>query len=68
MSHAKAVPDRWTIKEFFHDVKEVWGTGQQQVRNLWSSLGCRQLNGWLYTLAELTSCNETMAQALLSGR
>ncbi len=25
---------RWAIEEHFHDVKEVWGAGQQQVRNL----------------------------------
>ncbi len=31
---------RWAIEEHFHDVKEVWGAGQQQVRNLWSNIGC----------------------------
>ena len=51
----EAVADRWAIEEFFHDVKEVWGAGQQQVRNVWSNLGCWQLNQWLYTLVELTS-------------
>ena len=40
----EAVADRWAIEEHFHDVKEVWGAGQQQVRNVWSSLGCWQLN------------------------
>ncbi len=35
------------------DVKEVWGAGQQQVRNVWSNIGCWNLNGWLYTLVEL---------------
>jgi hypothetical protein len=28
---------RWAIEEHFHDVKEVWGAGQQQVRNVWSN-------------------------------
>ena len=51
----EAVADRWTIEEFFHDVKEVWGAGQRQVRNVWSSLGCWKLNQWLYTLVELSS-------------
>ena len=40
-------------EEHFHDVKEVWGAGQQQVRNVWSNIGCWNLNGWLYTLVEL---------------
>ena len=27
----KTVSDRWAIGEHFHDVKEIWGAGQQQV-------------------------------------
>jgi hypothetical protein len=49
----EAVAARWAIEEHFHDVKEVWGAGQQQVRNLWSNIGCWHLNQWLYTLVEL---------------
>jgi hypothetical protein len=49
----EAVAARWAIEEHFHDVKEVWGAGQQQVRNIWSNIGCWNLNGWLYTLVEL---------------
>lgn len=45
--------ERWAIEETFHDVKEVWGAGQQQVRNVWSSIGCWHLNTWLYSLVEL---------------
>lgn len=44
---------RWAIEEFFHDVKETWGAGQQQVRNVWSNIGCWHLNSWLYTMVEL---------------
>ncbi len=51
----EAVAARWAIEEHFHDVKEVWGAGQQQVRNVWSNIGCWHLNGWLYTLVELCS-------------
>ena len=47
------VAARWAIEEQFHDVKEIWGAGQQQVRNVWSNLGCWNLNGWVYTLVEL---------------
>jgi len=49
----EAVADRWAIEEHFHDVKEVWGAGQQQVRNVWSNIGCWHLNQWAYTLVEL---------------
>jgi hypothetical protein len=49
----EAVSARWAIEEHFHDVKEVWGAGQQQVRNVWSNIGCWHLNQWMYTLAEL---------------
>jgi hypothetical protein len=49
----EAVAARWALEEHFHDVKEVWGAGQQQVRNVWSNLGCWHLNQWLYTLVEL---------------
>ncbi len=36
----EAAADRWAIEEHFHDVKEIWGAGQQQVRNVWSNIGC----------------------------
>lgn len=49
----EAVADRWAIEECFHDAKEVWGAGQQQVRNVWSSIGCWNLNHWMFTLVEL---------------
>jgi hypothetical protein len=48
-----AVSARWAIEEHFHDVKELWGVGQQQVRNVWSKIGCWHLNQWLYALVEL---------------
>ena len=49
----EAAAARWAIEEHFHDVKEIWGAGQQQVRNVWSNLGCWHLNQWLYALVEL---------------
>ena len=51
----EVVAARWAIEEHFHDVKEVWGAGQQQVRNIWSNIGCWHLNQWLYTFVELCS-------------
>jgi hypothetical protein len=60
----ETVSDRWAIEEQFHDVKEVWGAGQQQVRNLWSNIGCWNLCGWLYTLVEL-ACWDEPAETLV---
>ncbi len=45
--------DRATIEQDFHDVKEVWGSGQQQVRNIWNNLAVYNLNLWMHTLVEL---------------
>jgi hypothetical protein len=56
--------ERWGIEETFHDVKEVWGAGQQQVRNVWSSIGCWHINTWLYTLVELV-CWDRPAEELV---
>jgi hypothetical protein len=47
-------------------VKEVWGAGQQQVRNVWSNIGCWHLNQWLYTLVEL--CCWDMPKSELTDR
>ena len=62
----EAVAARWAIEEHFHDVKEVWGAGQQQVRNVWSNIGCWHLNQWLYTLVEL--CCWDVPRSQLSDR
>jgi Transposase DDE domain len=47
------VADRNSLEQTFKDVKEVWGAGQQQVRNLHASIGAWHLNLWAYTLVEL---------------
>jgi DDE superfamily endonuclease len=44
--------DRGAIEETFKDVKEVWGAGQQQVRNVWANVGAFNSNGWMYTTVE----------------
>src|SRR5262249_44218117 len=40
----EAMADRGAIEQTTKDVKEVWGAGQQQVRNLDSNVGCFNLN------------------------
>lgn len=51
----EAFADRATIEQDFHDVKEVWGAGQQQVRNIWTNVAVYHLNLWMHTLVELWS-------------
>jgi len=48
----EAMADRGAEEQTFTDVKEVWGAGQQQVRNLHSNEGCFNLNLWMYSLVE----------------
>ena len=45
--------DRTAIEQTFHDLKEVWGASQQQVRNVYANIGCFNLNCWMYTLVEV---------------
>ena len=48
----EAFADRAAIEQDFHDVKEVWGAGQQQVRNIWTNVAVFNLNLWVQTLVE----------------
>jgi hypothetical protein len=54
--------DRSAIEQVFHDIKEIWGTGQQQVRNLWRNIGCFHLNLWMHTLVELWAWHRPTAE------
>lgn len=51
--------DRATIEQDFHDIKEVWGAGQQQVRNIWSNVAVYNMNLWMHTLVELWAWSRT---------
>jgi DDE superfamily endonuclease len=44
--------DRGAIEQAFKDVKEVWGAGQQQVRNVYASIGAFAVNLVLYSVVE----------------
>ena len=55
----EAFADRVTIEQDFHDVKEVWGTGQQQVRNIWTNVAVYNLNLWMHTLVEMWSWDQS---------
>lgn len=49
----EAVADRGAIEQVFHDVKEIHGAGQQQLRNYHANVAAWNLCLWLFTLIEL---------------
>jgi hypothetical protein len=49
----EAVADRSAIEQVFHDLKEVHGAGQQQLRYVWANVAAWHLHLWMYTLVEL---------------
>jgi hypothetical protein len=56
------VADRNSLEQTFKDVKEVWGAGQQQLRNLHANIGAWHLNLWAYTLVELWAWQQPQEQ------
>jgi len=48
----EAMADRGAIEQMFKDVKEVWGAGQQQVRNVYASSGAMAVNLTLFSVVE----------------
>jgi hypothetical protein len=49
----QATLDRWAIEQNHHDLKEVEGVGQVQLRRLWSNVGALTLCLWVHTLIEV---------------
>jgi hypothetical protein len=58
----EAVADRAAIEQDFHDLKEVHGAGQQQVRHYWANIAVYHLNLWLHTLIELWAWDQSHRQ------
>ena len=58
----EAVADRSALEQVFHDVKEVHGAGQQQLRHVWANVGAWNLIGWWHTLVELWAWNRPQAR------
>ena len=50
------------MEQMNRDVKEVWGAGQQQVRNVYSNAGCFNLNLWMHTLVEVWAWERPQGQ------
>jgi hypothetical protein len=48
-----AVAGRFSLEQAFKDLKEVWGIGQQQLRNVHANIGAYHLSVWLHTLVEV---------------
>ena len=58
----EAFGDRAAIEQNFHDIKEVWGAGLQQVRNIWTNVAVFNLNLWVHTLVECWAWNKSAAE------
>jgi hypothetical protein len=58
----EAFADRASIEQDFHDLKEVHGAGEQQVRHYWSNIAVYHLNLWLHTLIELWAWRQSHRQ------
>src|SRR5262249_10220081 len=48
-----AAADRFSIEQDFHDLKEVEGLAEQQLRDVWANVGAFHVNAWLHVLVEL---------------
>ena len=48
-----AAADRFSIEQDFHDLKEVEGLGQQQLRDIWANVGAFHVSAWAHVLVEL---------------
>jgi hypothetical protein len=58
----QATMDRWAIEQNFHDLKEVEGIEQVQLRRVWSNVGALNLNLWVHSLVELWGWSRPVEQ------
>jgi hypothetical protein len=58
----EAAAARFGVEQAFHDLKEVHGAGQQQVRNVWANIAVWHVNLWMHTLIELWAWNRSHAE------
>jgi hypothetical protein len=64
----EAMADRAAIEQTFKDLKEVWGAGQQQVRNVYASIGAWAVNLCLYSVVEAWAWDRADAAVVDRGR
>jgi hypothetical protein len=62
-----AMADRGAIELAFRDLKEVWGAGQQQLRNLYANIGAYHMNLWALTMVE-AACWDRPEEELIDRR
>ena len=58
MEILESAADRGAIEQTFKDVKEVWGAGQQQVRQIESNEACFNMNLRMYSVVEAWAWNQ----------
>lgn len=58
----EAVADRSAIEQNFHDIKEVEGAGQQQLRNYWANIAAYHVTLWWHALIELWAWRKTQKE------
>jgi hypothetical protein len=58
----EVVADRACLEQDFHDLKEVEGLGQQQVRDVWANVGAFHLCLWAHALVELWAWGQPKRQ------
>lgn len=61
-SIVQAAQDRWGVEQNFHDLKEVEGIEQVQLRRVWSNVGALNLNLWVHTLIEVWAWDRPAAE------
>ena len=64
----EAVADRGAVEQDFHDLKEVHGVGQPQLRNYWANIAAYHLGLWLHTLIELWAWGKSARQLVQRQR
>jgi hypothetical protein len=57
-----AVADRAAVEQDYHDIKEVLGAGQQQVRHYWANVAVFHLTLWAHALIELWAWRRSAGQ------
>jgi hypothetical protein len=58
----EVVADRSAIEQNFHDIKEVHGAGQQQLRNYWANIAAFHVTLWWHTMIELWAWHKSHQQ------
>jgi hypothetical protein len=64
----EAMAARGAIEQAFKDLKEVWGAGQQQVRDVYASVGAFTVNVTLYSVVEAWAWGRDAAELVDRGR